>query len=844
MDLDAAVAALLAEARATDQRRLLVCHGNESACRDAVATITRTARESTTHDDARGTGSHDDTGAHDDVGEPDTVDIAAITDADGGPHGVARYEPHAADDLLGTTRDVIVVDGFSGVEPNTIGQTVGAVAGGGLYVVVLPPPEEWVDAVDDLRERLTVPPFAETDVGGAFRERLLATVDDHPGVAVYDADGDRLLRDGLTGETTEPPRSSGTLPQTAAFPTAAYEACLTADQGSTLRRLERLRESGEVVVVEADRGRGKSSVAGLAAGSLAAAGADVVVTAPSVANAGPLFERAAELLDTLGRERAGASADGRAGVESTTPDPIEGIESDAGGSVRYVAPPALAETISETGPDAVIVDEAAALPVARLVETLAAPAVAFVTTVHGYEGAGRGFAVRFRDRLADADHDVTETHLREPIRYAPDDPLESWAFRTLVLDARPAADSLVADANPETATYHRLDTAALRRDEHLLREVFGLLVRAHYRTEPTDLARLLDAPNLSVHALTVGGSGGDGGSVGGQRRHPGGVTGGSEGGERHDRGHVVSVALVAREGGLSAARRDAIFRGERIRGNMLPDLLTGQLRDPDAGAPVGYRVMRIATHEAARRSGFGSRLLAELRADLADGLDDRPGFPPADYLGTGFGATPGVVDFWRTNGYRTVHLSTTRNDTSGEHSAVLLRPVSEAGRALTRRHADGFRDRIGSVLADGLSNVDPDVVRATLRACDADPAPLAELTDYEWRIVVGAATGPGLYGTDPRPFRRLAVAALLGGPRRRGAADGSDDTGETASPLSAREERLLVRKVLQARPWDDVAAALEYVSTGECMRALGEAYVAVVDALGGETARRERERYE
>jgi tRNA(Met) cytidine acetyltransferase len=284
--------------------------------------------------------------------------------------------------------------------------------------------------------------------------------------------------------------------------------------------------------------------------------------------------------------------------------------------------------------------------------------------------------VRFRDRLADADHDVVETHLREPIRYAPNDPVESWGFRALALDARPAVGRLVADATVTDASYRRLSTATLRGDDHRLRETFGLLVRAHYRTEPTDLA---------------------------------------------------SVALVAREGGLSAERRQDVFGGGRIHGNMIPDLLGSQLRDPEATRPVGYRVVRIATHDAVRRSGFGSRLLSAIEDDLATGAD-RPGFAPADYLGSGFGATPGVVDFWRRNGYRSVHLSTTRNDTSGEHSAVLLSPVTDAGRALVARHESGFRDRMPGVLSDTLRTLEPDVVRATLRACEADPEPLVSFT--------------------------------------------------------------------------------------------------------------------
>ena len=750
-DIATVVAALRQEAQATDRRRLLVVTGADGheTCR-AVADTAATLAV---------------------VSGDDSFD--ALTES------VETYERQPATHagrLMGTTYEAVVYDGTDEFSPNALGRTVGAVGGGGVYVLLLP--TDWTDRVDDFRASLAVAPFEPSDPTSAFRERLLATFD-HPGVAVYDADADRLRRNGLTGRERPPPRSTGTLPTDPGFPPAAYEACHTADQGRSLRALERLREAETAVVVEADRGRGKSAVAGLAAGALAAAGHEVAVTAPARSNAGTLLEHAAELTETLGV------------CESTAP-----LVTAAGGRVEYVSPTEL-DDHAETA-DAVFVDEAAGLPVARLSAALAADRVAFVTTVHGYEGAGRGFSVRFRDRLADARHAVTETRPREPIRHAPGDPLESWSFRALALDARPAVDPLVADASLADATYERLSTDRLRGDDHRLREAFGLLVVAHYRTEPTDLARLLDAPNLSVHALLVD-------------------------------GHVAAVALVAREGGLSQDRRRSLFDGDRIHGNMVPDLLGGQLRDPEAARPVGYRVVRIATHGALRRSGFGSRLLSAVETDLAGA--DRPESPPADYLASGFGASPGVVDFWRQNGYRSVHLSTTRNDTSGEHSTVVVRPVTDAGRALVARHETGFRDRIADALSDGLRSLDADVVRATLRACAADPGPTLDLTDYEWRIVVGAGTGPTGYGVAPGPFRRLAVAWFL-------------DTDAPEEALDARQERLLVRKVLQGHPWDAVTAELGFVSTGECMRTLGATVRALVDRFGGEPAARERARYD
>jgi tRNA(Met) cytidine acetyltransferase len=737
MDIAGLVAALRAEAERANERRLLTLAGDRDrgldAARDALAAL-------------------------------DDPDAAVLTAREGvGTH------PDGADALLGTTQSAAVLDCHDGFSANVLGRVVGAVDGGGLLVLVTPPLDGWPDA-DYADERLAVPPFTTTDVTGHFRRRLVDTLRAHPGVAVVDVDAGTVERDGLTDPPPARPHTPPPVPAGTAFPPEAYDACLTADQASAVSALERLRDGG-AVVVEADRGRGKSAAAGLAAGSLAAAGRDVLVTAPAYRNAAEVFERAEAVLSALGR------LDRR-------DDERHRITATGGGRVRYLAPGA-AVTLPDD-PDAVIVDEAAALPVRRLTALLDAPAVAFVTTVHGYEGTGRGFDVRFRDHLAESDHEVTDARLETPIRYAAGDPVEVWAFRALLLDARPAADQLVADAAPANAAYRALDADTLLADEHLLREAFGLLVLAHYRTEPDDLSRLLDAPNLDCRALTVD-------------------------------GHVAAVVLLAREGGLPESLREAMYEGARVRGNMLPDVLTSQLCDREAGAPVGYRVLRIATHHAIRSTGFGSRLLAACH-DEFDGA--------VDWIGVGYGATPRLVRFWDRNGYRTVHCSTTRNAASGEYSAIMLRPTSDEGEALHDRHARWFRARMREGLSDALDDLDPDVARAVLRASDATPAPA--LSDHEWRVVAAAAFGPGLYDAAPGAFRDIAVAYLLD-------PDGS---------LDERAERLLVRKPLQAGEWETVADDLGYVSTRQCMRAFGEAYRPLVERYGNEAAREERRRYE
>jgi tRNA(Met) cytidine acetyltransferase len=82
---------------------------------------------------------------------------------------------------------------------------------------------------------------------------------------------------------------------------------------------------------------------------------------------------------------------------------------------------------------------------------------------------------------------------------------------------------------------------------------------------------------------------------------------------------------------------------------------------------------------------------------------------------------------------------------------------------------------------------------------------------------------------DPRPFRALARKHLI----------------DPADPdcLRAREERLLVAKVLQARGWEEIAEELGYESRRQCARATGRTYQSLLECYGTEAARAERDRF-
>ena len=46
------------------------------------------------------------------------------------------------------------------------------------------------------------------------------------------------------------------------------------------------------------------------------------------------------------------------------------------------------------------------------------------------------------------------------------------------------------------------------------------------------------------------------------------------------------------------------------------------------------------------------------------------------YLGTSFGVTKDLFQFWRKNRFEPIYLRQTANETTGEHSCMMVRPLN------------------------------------------------------------------------------------------------------------------------------------------------------------------------
>lgn len=621
--------------------------------------------------------------------------------------------------LLGSETELLVYDAFSGFDADAFGALSGTLVGGGILILLTPPLDKWSNYADPEHARIAVAGISQDALTGRFLARLARLIKAAPSVT--------RLEEG------------GKIPSLPSRAVIAHvqetlvHACRTSDQHNAVEAVMHVvtGHRRRPVVLISDRGRGKSSALGIAAARLLKAGKQqILVTAPSQKATGSLFAQAARLLPGV-----------EAGKGSLHLDQA---------SIDYVAPDQLLQDPQTA--DLLLVDEAAAIPTPLLEALLDHyPRIAFATTVHGYEGTGRGFALRFRKVLEQRFPQWREVRLESPIRWAPGDPLEEWLFRALALNAAPAPDELIRHTQVDQCSCESLDRDRLVQHEADLTDLFGLLVLAHYRTTPFDLRHLLDGPNLHVFAL-------------------------------RSRGRIVATALLAMEGGFDATTAHAIWAGyRRPRGHLLAQSLAAHVGLEDGACLHGGRIIRIAVHPVLQQRGLGSRLVQEiLQFSQATKLD---------YLGSSFGATTELLRFWGKNHFQPVRIGLRRSASSGAQSVIMLQPITPAGERIFDAAKARFQRQLPQLLADPLQGMDAELAAMLL----AHSQPVSDLSfdAFDWLDLIGFAFAQRAYETCLTSLESLSLQAL------------ADSLPESA------QARLLVMRVIQHRDWTECARILQ-----------------------------------
>ena len=529
--------------------------------------------------------------------------------------GLTAVTAREAGQWLGSETDRVVFDAFSGFNPNAFAQVCGTLRGGGELILLTPPAEQWPAFADPEYAALCGSRYSQQKLAGYFLQRLTRELQ-------------QAMKPGNLVWSLPLPHLPTRAPCHAPYLSQEQEALL-----ASLVAHFQTASLPQTLVITADRGRGKSASLGLALASLCQQQARTVcVCAPQRSAVEALF----------------------AALQRQLP---EGIVQGSGFShpalqVRFYPPVVLLQKHPEA--DLVIVDEAAAISVTLLKAICQHwPRQWFATTLHGYEGNGRGFEQRFLQYLTHCGRSWQGYQLGTPVRWAEQDPLETLSYRLLLLDAELPDLSDTDEFN--ALVYRSISAADLLADEALLNQLFGLLIAAHYRTTPNDLRQLLDSPDLSLRVLQRGTC-------------------------------PVAVALLVEEGPLDAELAQGVWAGlRRPAGDLIPQTLVAREGWLEAAELQGWRVMRIAVHPELQEQGLGSRLLVQVQAEALD--------KQLDFCAASFAATPGLLRFWQHNAYVPLRMGERCDAVTAGWPMLMFQALSDRAGVVARQAQLRFESR-------------------------------------------------------------------------------------------------------------------------------------------------------
>ena len=537
------------------------------------------------------------------------------------PEQFSFVETKKAHGWLGNEKRVVIFDANKNLDPDSFAAISGIVIGGGLFFLLLSEEGKWNKLYSS-----------------HFGQRIIQSINNRPDLIVINQN-DEKFKFLLNNVELKAPKN-------------CIAPFLTIDQQRSVESIEEqiLGKTNNPVVLISDRGRGKSAALGIVVAKLVQTGIkNIAITAPRLRATAIIFKHIEDMLPEAEVSR-GSVKYKKMNVQFYSPDQLIHDDIDA---------------------DILFIDEAAAIPVPLLTSFLYKYSqCVFATTVHGYEGTGRGFSLRFFKELDKYNSSWIKLHMQTPVRWAENDPLEKWMFNLLCLDAEIA--DVPGEIEPNKVECFFLEKEQLVDNELLLKEVFALLVLAHYRTRPKDLKSLLNDENISVYVTL------------------------------HNK-HVIAVALVIREGSFSALLSTEVYRGRRRpQGNLLAQTLTYHCGVEHAATLDYARVMRIVVHPELQGQGIGTALLNFIvRNEKHHGRDA---------IGTSFGMNKTLLEFWRKSKFDVVRIGFTREQTSGEHAAIMLLPLSEAGKKVNKEACARFNKQLPFWFDDVLKDIPSEIM--------------------------------------------------------------------------------------------------------------------------------------
>ena len=513
---------------------------------------------------------------------------------------------------LGHEYDWVVLNCFSGFRANAAMALSGTIKAQGLMILLCPELEHWPEYNDPEKINRISFGFNHQDVGSQFFRYLSSAFTEDHSVAM-------CTKDLFSGSV----------------------ACV--DKMSVIHNFEQQNNAIEGIirvalghrnrplVLTADRGRGKSSALGLAAAKLMIQGTkNIWVTAPRIGNTEQIFNHAQRMLPMASATKNSITYDGN--------------------SLNFKPVDQLLNT--QENINLVLVDEAASLPIHVLI-TLASkfPRIVFSSTVHGYEGSGRGFEMRFIKQLSKLKTSFKRIHLLQPLRWYNHDALEQFWFDTLFHNVQQVSEN-VRSVNQPISCRH-ISKVQLLEDKKLLTGIFGLLIDAHYQTSQDDLQRLLDAPEIQCFILTRGST-------------------------------LLGVAQIVEEGGdyFTELADNIADCSRRVKGHLVAQNIASSYNTPHFLLSRQWRISRITIDPEHQRKGLGKQLIDYVERQARENN--------VEFLTVSFGCNADILKFWYSSELLLAKLSAKPEVSSGEHSGICIKPLTSKAIEISEPIYEGF----------------------------------------------------------------------------------------------------------------------------------------------------------
>lgn len=433
------------------------------------------------------------------------------------------------------------------------------------------------------------------------------------------------------------------------------------------------------LVLTADRGRGKSSALAIACAELIKEGDsphNIIICAPHRHSVGIFFT---QLLISLTSVLPDSSCVFKGNILTCGKSTVQFIPID--------------ELIqNKIDVQLILVDEAASIPVYLLIELAKKYSrLVFSTTEHGYEGAGRGFGLIFKKSLKALSPEMQNLHIKTPIRWSINDPLEGFISDLCLLNASLPELKTRPSTSMSQCVFQRITANELMNNNRLLNDVFAILVTAHYQTSPNDLKLLLENPKIHTLVLT-------------------------------NANQVIAVALVMNEGGQLDCDISDIQKGKRrVKDQFLPQSLLSHLGIQESFDYSYHRILRIAVHPEIQNSGVGSYFIEKIK-NYSQELD-------IDFIGASFGLSLSLLNFWLKTNFNITRIGFSKDKASGEYSVMMMKGLSLKSKALQDHLHASFYPQFNYLLSDEYADLPAPIVNRILSSCPESYLP--ELTESD-----------------------------------------------------------------------------------------------------------------